>query len=617
MKNYLKIILSNYLTWLIVLAVLFFLAVSSFNYYTQDSDFVKWLSPDETANYILTKLYGQEGRLSIFEKYNLYVDDVMRPRSFRSDYGEIKPVSFLGIILIFGSIVNLFSYKLIPYLTPFFASIGIIYYYFLVKRLFNKNIAFVSAILLSFFPVYTYYSARSMFHNVLFLVFLIIGFYYSLLSIDNFEPNKQKGNLRSFKEKVLERLKEYYYSFFNKPRCSNFLYLFYSILGGLFTGLAIMVRTSELMWIVPLFVFLWILNYRRIGFLKLLLFVASFLFALLPMFYYNQILYSNPFLGGYSEMNQSIINIKEASTDIVKSTIVGEITKVSNPLEKLKKSIFYFGLQPRQSYLRLKYYFVFMFPWIFWPSFFGGLIFLYRAIENKRKKYFLYIASYLLVSFILIIYYGSWGFQDNPDPNSFTIGNSYTRYWLPVYLGAFPFVAILVLQISQYLSWPFKKKFLNKYIKAQFVKWFFVSLFLILSSFLSIRFVLSGSEEGLIYVAQNQIQAGEEARKILDLTEGNSVIITLYHDKLLFPERKVVVGLFDDKAMVERYSRMVNYIPVYYYNFTLPEKDIKYLNERRLAEFDLSIKKVQKVTKDFTLYRLERRNLTELNKVDK
>ena len=98
------------ITWLIALSVLFFIAVSSFNFYTQDANFVKWLSPDETANYILTKLYGQEGQLSIYEKYNLYVDDVMRPRSFRSDYGSIKPVSFLGIILVFGSIVKLTSF---------------------------------------------------------------------------------------------------------------------------------------------------------------------------------------------------------------------------------------------------------------------------------------------------------------------------------------------------------------------------------------------------------------------------------------------------------------------------------------------------------------------------
>ena len=622
MKKIIKKIFTHHITWLITLSILFFFTVSSFNFVTQDANFVKWLSPDETANYVLTKLYGQTGSLTIFEKYNLYVDDVMRPRSFRSDHGSIKPVSFLGIILIFGYIVKFTTFKIIPYLTPLLASIGIIYYYLLIKKLFNKNIALVSAILLAFFPVYTYYSARSMFHNVLFTVFLIIGFYYSLIMVGDYSKKKNNtkwwqviSRLRNFWKKQEARLpigslaSDVFRRFISFPPYRNYLYLLYSAFAGLFVGIAVIVRTSELMWIAPTFIILWIFNFRKVGLLKLLIFLGFFFLALLPMFYYNQLLYSSPFLGGYSEMNQSIINIKEASSDIVKSTLSGEVSEASGPLEILKKSIFYFGLQPRQSLLRFQHYFVYMFPWIFWPALLGGLIFLYRAFENMRKKYFLYILSYFIISFILIIYYGSWGFTDNPDPNSFTIGNSYTRYWLPVYLGAFPFVSILVLSIGQFIAWPFseklkERKFVNFRIRKNYIKWGIVAIFLSIVSIVSIQFVLHGSEEGLIYVAQNQVKASIEAKKVLDLTEGNSVIITLYHDKLLFPERKVVVGLFDDKAMVERYSRMVEYIPVYYYNFTLPQKDIEYLNSRRLIEFDLRIEEVQRVTGDFTLYRI-------------
>jgi hypothetical protein len=340
MKNIVKKIVTHHITWLIALSVLFFLAVSSFNFITQDADFVKWLSPDETANYVLTKLYGQTGSLIIFEKYNLYVDDIMRPRSFRSDYGSIKPVSFLGIILIFGSIVKFTTFKIIPYLTPLFASIGIIYYYLLVRKLFNKNIALVSSVILTFFPVYTYYSARSMFHNVLFLVFLIIGVYYSLMMVDGFRvqkrlprcfafcnDKKKKGFLDSVGASLEMTRKGFFHSlvfgsrkrdkqnedvekenhgdkevglpignstsstiffgfriksgmtrignlilrvfknFISFPSYKNYLYLLYSALAGFFVGLAVMVRTSELMWIVPVFIILWIFNFRNIIFI--------------------------------------------------------------------------------------------------------------------------------------------------------------------------------------------------------------------------------------------------------------------------------------------------------------------------------------------------------------
>jgi len=619
-----KFIQSNsfiFLAIIVGLSVFFFVSVSSFNYVTQDKDFVKWLSPDETANYVLTKLYGQEGRMEIFEKYNLYVDDIMKPRSFRSDRGEIKPVSFLGIILVFGTLVKFSTYKIIPYLTPLFASIGIVYYYLLIKKLFNKNIAFVSAVLLVFFPVYTYYSARSMFHNVLFTVFLVVGLFYSYKMTEGFELQRRKSIRRFIKSIFRKKNKDDFIEerrergplkiFFGAPKYKAFTYLAFSALAGAFVGLAVIVRTSELMWIAPLFLVLWVFNFRRVGALKLAVFSSFFILALLPMFFYNQVLYSSPFLGGYSEMNQSILNIKDAGTEIVKNTLSGEVGRVDGPIEKLSKSIFYFGLQPKQSLLRFKYYFVNMFPWIFWTAFLGGIVFFVMALRNRRKKYFVYLLSYIIISSILVIYYGSWGFTDNPDPNSFTIGNSYTRYWLPVYLGSFPLAAVFVLSVAKLLSLPFphkleNNKWKNIYLRSSFVKWVVVSLFLSITAIVSIRFVLHGSEEGLIYTAENQANANREVERVLELTEPNSAIITLYHDKLLFPERKVVVGLFDDKEMITRYYRIASYVPLYYYNFRLPQKDINYLNKRRLAEFDLSIEEVSRISGDFTLYRIEK-----------
>ena len=65
-KNFFK----KYWHWLIltILALAFFTATASFNYITQKNDFVKWLSPDESANYNFAKLYAQEGRITFFEK---------------------------------------------------------------------------------------------------------------------------------------------------------------------------------------------------------------------------------------------------------------------------------------------------------------------------------------------------------------------------------------------------------------------------------------------------------------------------------------------------------------------------------------------------------------------
>ena len=59
--------------------------------------------------------------------------------------------------------------------------------------------------------------------------------------------------------------------------------------------------------------------------------------------------------------------------------------------------------------------------------------------------------------------------------------------------------------------------------------------------------------------------------------------------------------------MVSEYSTLVERLPVYYFNFTLPEADIEYLNNRRLAEEELYVEEIEKITQDFSLYKLKRR----------
>ena len=94
-----------------------------------------------------------------------------------------KPVSFLGMMLSYGTIAKIFSWKVIPYLTPLIGALGIVFYYLLIAKIFDKRNAFLSALVLFSLPVRFYYSARSMFHNVPFVSFLIIGLYFSMLAI--------------------------------------------------------------------------------------------------------------------------------------------------------------------------------------------------------------------------------------------------------------------------------------------------------------------------------------------------------------------------------------------------------------------------------------------------
>ncbi|MDP2736567.1 MAG: glycosyltransferase family 39 protein, partial [bacterium] len=544
LKKYWRLII------LAILAICFFVSTASFSYFTQSEDFVKWLSPDESANYNFTKLYAQEGQLMIFEKYNILANNILHPRSVRSDFGYLKPVSFLGIILIYGKIASLTTYKIIPFLTPFFAAIGIIFYYLLIKEVFGKRNALISALILTVFPPFVYYSARSMFHNVLFVVLLVISLYFACASV-------KKKRIASDINKV-------------EAKSANILPNLLAGLSGVFLGLTIITRTSELIWLIPVWLILWLFNIKKFGFLKPIIFIACLFFALTPAMYWNKILYQSYWRGGYNEMNQSILNIAGAGSEILKSGAVNP-QAIKNSLVEIKNNFFHFGWQPVKSFKMAYFYFAKMFYWVFWPAFLGFLLLLSK-IKKWRTKHYAYLIALFTAAAILISYYGSWDFYDNPDPKSRTIGNSYTRYWLPIYLGAIPLAVIFLVKLSNI----FKRKILVYGLRILIVSAVF---------FISVKFVLLGSDEGLIKSARNQLAMRAEYEQILNLTETRAVIVTQYHDKLLFPARKVIVGLFDDTNMIKEYANLVNYLPVYYYNFTFPERDMDYLNNRRLPEF--------------------------------
>lgn len=567
----------------IFLSILFFFIASSFNYISQSPDYIKWGSPDENANYIFSKVYAQQDRLTIEEKYNPQVVGLIAPRSFKSDANYLKPISFLGLTLVYGFLAKIFSVAAIPYFTPFFASLGIIFFFLLIKRVFNEKIAFLSSLLLFSFPVYIYYSMRSLFHNVLFIVFVII-FLFFLTYIKGKYSHKLNWS----------ELKNNFFKF-KLPR-GKYLSLIASFLSGLFLGLSLITRTSEALWLMPLVFIAWIFYFRSISLSKILLFISGMFLGLLPMLYYNQLLYGAIWQGGYSQMNESLTQIGQASSQVFKSARASQTAYFIQAWEILKENIFYFGFKPWQSVMVFYLYFIKMFWWIFAPAAIGFLM-LISKIHKWPKKYWYYILAWILLSLILIFYYGSWKFTDNPDASSHTIGNSYTRYWLAIYLGALPLAAYFLDKFSSYF---FKKiKVLNFLIRQAILYIVFIAIFLI-----SFWFLVFGSEEGLYYTYINFQRGRSHIERVWQVTEYNSVIITQYHDKLLFPERKVVNGLLSDNNMNYYYAIIARHLPLYYFNFTFPEKDFNYLNERKLSEVGLKIKKIEDIGESFSLYRL-------------
>ncbi|MEI6836062.1 MAG: glycosyltransferase family 39 protein [Candidatus Falkowbacteria bacterium] len=570
----------------ILIALVFFVGASSYNFITQREGTIKWNSPDETANYYFTKSYATTHELSKFEPADVVASDLVIPRSFKSENGWLKPVSFLGIILIYGEIGSLLSPTVIPYLTPFFGALGIIFFYLLVARLFNRRLALMSAALLAIFPVYLYYSVRSMFHNVLFLVLLIIGFYFLTLSLDKAYSYLSKPKLISWK----------------LPRniLIGWLFMFIS---GLSIGLAVMTRASELLWLAPILAIVILFYGRRIGFSRLLIFAGGLGLGLLPAFYFNQILYQSPFYGGYSEMNRSLVDISSAGTELVKNTITVQLSSYQEIFNRIFKNIFFFGFHVGQSWEMFRHYVIEMFPWLTYLAGFGFLGLVILNFKRPRKKDIVYFLIWATLSVILVLYYGSWRFTDNPNAASYTIGNSYTRYWLPMYLMAIPLVALAIELGLKALFFLFRK---HSSYRALVFGGATVAVFLIAIS--SLNFLVFGSEEGLINLYYNTRVDKTIGDMVFSLTSQEAVIVTRYHDKVLFPERRIMIGVMDEEKYYPYIVKLLQYYPVYYFNFSYTPEAVTYLNKGRLAKYQLQMDLVKKTGGRFALYKISKTN---------
>ncbi len=578
--------LKKYLNLIIVslLALAFFVATASFNYLSQDADYVKWSSPDETANYFFTKNFALTGELAVFDKANLIGDNMVIPRSVRSDEGFMKPVSFLGITLIYGAIASAAGIGIIPYLTPLFAAFGILMFYLIIRRLFSERIGLWSAFLLASFPVYIYYTVRSMFHNILFVVLLLAGLYLFLLALGE----KQ------------EKIKVAFLNW----RLSGRVWLesLAALASGLFLGLALITRTSEALWLLPSLFIIWIFYARRYGLMKATLSIAGLSLPLLLVAYHNQILYGSFWYGGYNEMNRSIEDIAKTGGEIFKFGWGWDnMVYYRDYFLKILKNIFYFGFNPGQSKSMFINYVVNMFPALFYAGLAGILLLIAQNCRRFQKKYLVYILVWLSLSAFLVVYYGSWKFNDNPDLARYTIGNSYTRYWLPFYLGLMPLAALALVRVSRTLLLMSAKT--TGRIRRMIATGLQTAAILGFAA-VSIIFVLYGSEEGLAYLYYNNQAEKLNTRQVWALTDPEGIIITRYYDKFFWPERRIIMGVLPDDGILKAAVKLVRYYPVYYYNFYLKPIDVDYLNRSKLSPYGLVMKEVKKVNAKFGLYEL-------------
>lgn len=465
--------------------------------------------PDEVANYFWSVNYATTGQLVVAEPLNQIAQNQIYPRSFnvRAD-GALVPGSFLGLILIFGTLAKIFSTKAIIYFTPILSILAVVAFYHIIKHFFDRRVGLLVAVLMFFHPAWWYYSVTTMLPNVAFVSFLIFSIFFLL-------KDKQ---IRSY-------------------------YLFPA---AFFGGLAISIRPSEIIWVAVIYLILLFYLKQNLNLKKIIIFGVLFVVVILPSLSQQQGIYGNYLTSGYNQLAEDT-QAACTSCSLVKSIIAP------------------FGFHPSLVAKNFWLHFVASMWWLSLLALLGFVAYI-SSPKVQSSKSFGFMLTSMFVFAWLATYYGSWLFSDQLTVHLNTLGLSYVRYWLPLYLLSLPFIAMGLLWLSGFL----KDRWRN----------IALVLMLIILFNASMNLVLSKKPDSILPVKNRISTYKQNASTVNMLTEENSVIITVRKDKLFFPDRKVIhtfEALTLNKDLQNILPGLIKAVPVYYYALG-PEPTLEFKN---------------------------------------
>ncbi len=565
------------------------------------ASFVLWrhgftfLSPDESANAFFARTFAETGRLFVEEPLNAELGDALYPRSVISLGARVVPVGFFGVPLVFGAVAAAFGPWAMAAVTPLLAALTVLAWAAVCGRLFGERIGWLSGMLFAVHPALWYYASRSFMPNVPFLAFLTFAAFFLVA-----RPFAD-GRAGRWMEKVVGARKE-------------LLPLLDAACAGLCFGAALLIRPAEGLWAgAAMAAVLWWTRAKGRAMWRMpAAFAVACLVALAPWPLLNRDLYGGALNTGYTPtatvssddngragyaapddrdpttMREADVKEAEPGWQEMSGREATEAASLRDRIETALEPVLPFGVHPRLAWGEFQMYGWGMFWWMFLLAAVGVPAF-FRSQQGRAGARWRYAALAAGVSGWLWIMYGSWSFHDNPDPTQITIGNSHVRYWLPIFLLMTPLAAAGV-------DWA-----LGHLRSARARAVLLGGLFAVLLA-LCVRTAWFMPQDGLRDALAALEQSAIARERVLARTEPDAVVIVDRADKILFPHRRVLYPLREERT----YALMpliAARAPLYYYGITFPPRDVAWLNAEKLPPLGLQIEAVETVGEE-TLYRI-------------
>jgi hypothetical protein len=287
--------------------------------------------------------------------------------------------------------------------------------------------------------------------------------------------------------------------------------------------------------------------------------------ALLPILIFNQLLYGHPFASGY--------RVPSVETSVQDTTAQFSAQPITYNLQPITY-FFPFGFHPRTALIHLNRYFVMLAAWMTLATLIGFVCLIYGWWKRRVDRSEIILgALFLGVTGWLALVYGSWVVHDNPDPTAVTVGISYSRYWLPIFVLGSGVAGVGLARLAERLQ--------------KSTRWGLAALLYAMFIVLSFNTVFLTPGDGLRDVADTLDGYSLVKEEVLSRTEPSAVIVADRGDKLFFPDRQVITPFRDESTYAALQALQWNHTPLYYYGITLTADDLRYHNEEKLPLYQL------------------------------
>jgi len=468
--------------------------------------------PDEVANAAFIRSLVIDHKVKINSPLSALSFDQVHPRSMTVTNGQFVPIGFPAFIVVIALLTSILFFlfgwllsfsTLAAFWVPAIGVFSSVLVFKLLRQFFSKKESFLGAALFLALPPWWYYSSRVMQHNTLFIAALLLTLFLFL------KYSQKEVHLRT-------------------------KWLAYMV--GVVAGSAVALRPVESIWVGGFLLGLYWWRRKNLrGFFSpafLGMLSVAFIFFLIQFSYYG-----HPLGTGYA-----IPEAGQAGT-LLDGNVQGR--------SFLQAVLFPFGFHPNAIVKTLYAYSVRLFP-VWTMVAFLGFLFSFFLKEQKTKQFFLvYRIFFVGIAAYLLVYYGSWSFTDNLA-GAISIGSSQVRYFLPIYVGAIPFVLLLFSALCS------RRKHVYTLIGM------FLFSILMLQSYLHVY----ASFEGVYHIQHTTQEYAVWNDRLQQQLPQDAIVVTRYADKYIYPTRDVIAG-FTDPIVFDAVGQLVDAgYSVYYFDIS-------------------------------------------------